>query len=210
MRRGTSAVLAWGAALLLAPSGAAAERPEILASASIGVLRLDAARTFEAVTGSATGRTLGGGLRVAGVWRGLFAELAISETSKNGERVSFENGETFPLGIPLSVRLRHVDVAGGWRWTRGRLAPYVGAGVTRVSYEEKSDFADAGENVSAGAAGPLLMAGVDVRLTRLLHVGGDVRFRRLLGILGEGGLSRELGERSAGGLATSLRVSIGG
>lgn len=203
-------MLAFAAASLLAPSSAAAQRPEIFGSASIGVLRLDAARTFEAVTGSENGRVLGGGIRVAGVWRELFAELAVSQTSKSGERVSFDDGQTLPLGIPLSVRLRHLDVAGGWRWTRGRLAPYVGAGMTRVSYEEKSDLADAGEHISAAATGPLLIAGIDVRLTRLLHVGGDVRFRRVLGILGEGGLSRELGERSAGGLATSLRVSIGG
>ena len=101
-----------------------------------------------------------------------------------------------------------LDLAAGWR-TGARAQTYVGAGFTRITYEETSDFAASGEDVKESATGLLLLGGVDVALSRWVHIGGEIRYRRVDGVLGSSGVSEIFGERELGGLATSLRVSIG-
>ena len=171
--------------------------------------RLAAKDTFEAVA-EPQSRAIGGGVQVTNIWKNAFADVGGSQLSLDGERVFVDNGRVFALGIPLEVRMRPFDIAGGWRLAlmRGRVFPYVGAGLTYVQYVETSEFAGSGENVSESKAGPLVVGGIDVRVWRWISAGGDFRWRRVRGILGERGASADFGEDNAGGFNAGVRLSM--
>jgi hypothetical protein len=195
--------------LVIAMFGAqpsAQERPIVAGHAEVGTTSLAAARTFDAVSGDHRATTIGGGAHLSQLWRGLFVDVAISLLSKKGERVSVNDGEIVPLGAPLTVRLRHLDLAAGWRHAVRRLALYAGAGVARVRYVE-SDPSEPVDLVVA-RSGLLVLAGVDVSLTRRVRVGAELRGRRVHGVLGSAGLSAHFGEDSAGGVSTAMRLSV--
>jgi hypothetical protein len=177
---------------------------------SFGTARLAAKDTFEAVA-EPQSSAIFGGLQVTNIWKNAFADVGGSQLSLDGERVFVDNGRVFELGVPLEVTMRPLDIAGGWRLAlmRGRLFPYVGAGLTYVRYEETSSFAGSGEDVSDSKAGPLVIGGVDVRVWRWISAGGELRWRRVRGILGEGGVSAEFGEDDAGGFNAAVRFSFG-
>jgi opacity protein-like surface antigen len=176
----------------------------------LGDMRLDAAQTFKAVSETSHGRLLGAGIQVTNIWRSLFVEVAVSSMTIDGERVFIdEERAAQPLGIPLEVSMRYVDVAAGWRTRHGRLSPYAGGGFSALRYRERSEFAQPGEDVAEGGTGPLVLAGVDFTLSRWVRIGAELRYRRISGVLGSGGASAEFHEDSAGGVSTALRVSIG-
>src|SRR4029453_5718159 len=134
---------------------------------------LDAAETFEAVSGTSHARVLGVGIQVTNIWRFLFVDVAVSSTTIDGERVFIdEGGAVRPLGIPLEVSMRYVDVAAGWRMHR-RLSPYFGGGLPRLRYREASELAQPGEDVAESGTGPLVLAGVDFNLSRWVRIGGE-------------------------------------
>jgi len=198
------------AALALAPLALfAQESIGIRGYASFGIQQLAAKDTFEAAADTSQRPIFGGGVQVTRIWKGIFADVGAFALSLDGERFFVDDGEVFPLGIPLEVKMRPVDVAGGWRFQYGRLSPYVGAGVTFLSYEETSDTDASGEGVDDRKAGALVLGGADVALWRFIHAGGELRYRRVTGILGEAGASAEFGEDDAGGFAASVRISIG-
>jgi hypothetical protein len=176
---------------------------------SFGTARLAAKDTFEAVA-EPQARAIAGGVQVTNIWKNAFADVGGSQFSVDGERVFVNNGRVFELGIPLEVTMRPLDIAGGWRLAlmRGRVFPYVGAGLTYVQYKETSEFAGSGEDVSESKAGPLVIAGVDVSVWRWVSAGGELRWRRVTGILGERGVSAEFGEDDAGGINAGVRISI--
>lgn len=176
-----------------------------------GTTALAAEKTFEAVAGTRRRSSFGGGVQVTDIWKGVFADVSASRLSLSGQRVFVDGGRVFKLGIPLEVTMRPFDVAGGWRLRllRGRILPYAGAGMTLLRYEERSDFAGSGEDVSETKAGPLVLAGVDARIWRFVSAGGDLRWRRVRKILGEGGVSDLFDEDDVGGVGASLRISIG-
>jgi opacity protein-like surface antigen len=176
--------------------------------AVFGTTLLSAADSFDAVAGSNRALTIGAGGTVT-VWKGLFVDGAFSQIAVDGERVFVNEGTVFPLGIPLEIRMRPLDVGAGWRWTAGRLSPYAGGGFTWMSYTETSDFADTGEDLDESQTGWLLLGGVDVQLSRWVHIGGDVRYRSVNGVLGAGGVSEIYGEGNLGGFGALARVSIG-
>jgi hypothetical protein len=177
---------------------------------AFGTARLAANETFEAVA-EPQGSAVFGGVQVTNLWKGVFADVGASQLSLDGERVFVDNGRVFELGIPLEVTMRPFDIAGGWRLAlmRGRVFPYVGAGLTYLHYEETSEFAGSGEDVSESKAGPLVIGGVDVRVWRWVSAGGEIRWRRVRGILGERGVSAEFNEDNAGGINVGLRISVG-
>lgn len=176
-----------------------------------GASTLEAQETFEAVAGTHTRSIVGGGAQVTRIWKDVFADVAGSQLSLDGERVFVDNRRVFKLGIPLEVTMRPVDLAAGWRFRimRGRVLPYGGAGMSYVQYKETSDFADGSENVSESSVGPLVLGGVEVRVWRWIAAGGEFRWRRLRGILGERGASAEFGEDDVGGVNAGVRISIG-
>jgi hypothetical protein len=195
--------------LLTAASASAQSAVGVRGYFTYGAVIFSAGETLDAVTGKHHAPSIGGGGSVTGLWRGLFADVALSQQTLDGERVFIAGGEVFPLGIPLKVRFRPLDVAVGWRMTLNRYSPYGGIGLSRIHYEETSDFAAAGDNVSAGRNGALAMGGVDVPIWRWVHVGGEVRYRWVKGILGEGGVSDEFNENRLGGVSAAARISVG-
>lgn len=174
-----------------------------------GAIQLNAGQSFEAVLGSSSHPGFGVGGRVDGLWRGLFVDLGFSQQRLSGERVFVIEETIFPLGIDTTITYRPFDVAAGWQFRLDRVRPYIGAGMTALSFRETSDFAQAGDDVSEQKTGPMLLAGVDVSLLRYLRTGGEIRYRSIQGILGRGGVSQQFGEDELGGFAFAARVSIG-
>jgi opacity protein-like surface antigen len=143
------------------------------------------------------------------VWRDLFVDVAFSSRKFEGERVFIDGGTTYPLGIPMTVTLRPLDLAAGWRFTRGKVSPYAGGGISFVSYKETSAFAQPADDVNEQKVGPLVVGGVDVAIWKWIYVGGDLRYRAVSGVLGLGGVSEVFGNDQLGGFAAALRVSVG-
>jgi hypothetical protein len=168
---------------------------------------LTAADSFDAVAGTTRTSNIGGGAAVT-LWKDAFVDVALHRLSVDGERVFVDQGTVYRLGIPLQITMIPFDVAAGWRW-RGRISPYGAAGISRISYTERADFAGEGDDVESSGVGPLVLVGVDLRVTRLLHVGAEARYRHVNGPLGQAGVSAVFGERSIGGFASSVRVSVG-
>lgn len=180
---------------------------------TFGSTALAAHESFDAVADTHSRENVGGGGQVTNIWKGVFADVAVSQWSLDGQRAFVLNRQVFRLGIPLEAKMRPVDLAAGWRLRllRGRLSPYGGAGLTYLTYAETSQFAGSGEDVRESKTGPLLLAGVDVRIWRWIHAGGELRWRRVNGILGESGLSgvsTEFDEDDAGGVSGALRISV--
>ena len=113
------------------------------------------------------------------------------------------------MGIPWQATFVPVDLAAGWSWSGGAVSPYVGGGATLVSYRERSDFAQSGDDVSERKAGPVILAGIDVPLGPWIRVGGEVRYRWVSDVLGAGGVSDVFDEDQLGGVSTAVRVSVG-
>lgn len=178
---------------------------------SFGSLTLTATDTFDAVADTHSRPVFGGGVQVTSIWKGVFADVGVSQLTIDGERVFVSNNQVFKLGIPLEITMRPVDLAAGWRFRfgNGRVMPYAGAGLTYLTYEETSDFAQADEDVSESKTGPLVLGGVDVQVWRWISAGGELRWRRVNGILGEGGASAAFDEDDAGGFSAGVRISIG-
>ena len=107
-----------------------------------------ATESFEAIAGESRKAGVGGGAVVTGLWRGLFVDAGVTQQKLSGERVFVDAGTVYRLGIPVSIKMRPVDLAAGWRLAYGRLSPYAGAGATFIAYEETADFAEPGDNVS--------------------------------------------------------------
>lgn len=80
-----------------------------------------ASQTFEATTGSAGGPIFGGGVSVTHR-SGVFVQVDFSRYQADGERVFVHQGEAFPLGIPLTVRVMPLEVTAGYKFfvNRGR------------------------------------------------------------------------------------------
>lgn len=176
---------------------------------SFGSMRFAASDTFELVTGSSSQAGFGIGGGVTRLWRGVFADVSFWQHKPEGERVFVDNGTTYPLGIPVRITLRPIDLIGGWRIEAKSIQPYVGGGVTFMSYKEESDFSVSSDNVDEQKTGGVFLAGVDVPLGRYLRVGGEYRYRAVTGVLGEGGVSAVLGEDQLGGSTFAVRASVG-
>ena len=171
--------------------------------------RMSANESFDAVAGSATVWSYGGGLQVINLWRGLFIEGAVERSTVDGERVFVFGDEVFPLGIPLKVTMLPIDAVLGWRFGHSRITSYLGGGLTVFTYEETSDFADADENLDKQYLGFVVMGGVEVSATRWLHLRGDLRYRQANDALGVGGVSAQFDEDRLGGFGVGLHLVVG-
>jgi hypothetical protein len=190
-------------------SAIAQKRMGFRAYATYGSNSLGASHTFDAVAGKARQQGLGGGIAATSLWRGLFIELGMSRTRLNGERVYVDGTSVFKLGIPMQITLTPIDVAAGWRTVRHRVSPYVGGGLTSLSYKETGGFSQAGDDVTVRKTGPLVLAGADVRILKWVYLGGEARYRAVKGILGKEGVSKAFGEDRIGGLSAGVRLSLG-
>ena len=175
--------------------------------------------SFEAVELSTNAVDFGGGARVTGLWKGLFAQVALSRWSDTGERAFVESdGTSFPLGIPLEVSATYVDATVGVknavRNSTGRISyiTYAGAGAGAVRFKESSPFAEAGDDVNTTKPSYHVLAGIEVPIARSLAVAFDGRYRYIPGLLGDDGVSALLDENVLGGFQVSaaLRFGFGG
>src|SRR5258705_7098146 len=67
--------------------------------------KFTAKETFEAIFGETTGPFRGGGVDVV-LARNVFLEVGAARFERTGERVFRSGGQTFRLGIPLTVKIR--------------------------------------------------------------------------------------------------------
>jgi hypothetical protein len=171
-----------------------------------------AADTFEAVLGSSSGAMFGGG--VEALWnRRLSISFDVSRFQATGERVFVFNDEVFPLGIETEVDIVPLAVNVAYRFERPRrtLTPFVGGGVNWHRYTETSDFAAAGEDVSATYTGLHALGGVEWRAARYLSVGGVGRWLSVRDALGEEPTSAAAAfdEHDLGGFDLRVRIVVG-
>ena len=203
------------AAVLAAPAAVAAQSRESVSLQGFGmagVTFFTASQTFDAILDTHSGPIFGGGLRLI-IPGGPYVEVGAWRFSKDGERAfAGADGQVFPLGIPTTVRLTPLEVTGGWRF-RGlfgrRVTPYVGAGFTSVRYEETSEFAADGEDVSERFNGYHLTGGAELRLGRWVAVTGDVMWTSVGDAIGGGGVSEVFEEDDLGGTSVRVRLILG-
>jgi hypothetical protein len=207
------------------PSGQTARRPTTparrvapayprgLQVRGFGVVAQDwftASSTFKAVLGSGSGTEYGGGLSFT---EGPgFLDISARRFKKDGERVFVtDSGTVFPLGIPTSVTMTPLDITAGWRFRPlfRRVRPYLGAGYTRLTYEESADFAQDGDNVKESFNGFHVLAGGEVRFGRLVGFAGEVAWTSIADALGDAGASKAFGETNLGGTSARLKLVIG-
>jgi hypothetical protein len=224
----------WSIAQDAAPQGAAASattqrtasqaqasRPggprnvRIRVSGTAGFTSFTASESFDAVLGTTSKATFGGGGGVL-IGRHLFVDVQVTRVTADGERVFIGPGdERFGLGIPLEVTSVPVDVTGGWRFPFGRrsggraggfqLVPYAGGGVGVVQYEETSDFAAAGDDIKETFTSYHALGGVELPVGKGLGVNAEVIYRWVPDALGGGGVSQSFGETDLGGMGFRVK-----
>jgi len=171
--------------------------------------QFQAEKTFEAIFDDASGSFRGFGADLV-LARNVFVEIGWSRFEKTGERVFLFNNTVNKLGIPLTITLRPFEFSGGYRVTVWpRVIPYGGIGVASVRYEETSDFAATGDDVSVSGSGVVFLGGAEVRLARFIGVSADIHHSSLGDMIGKGGISKEYGEDNLGGTAVRFRIIIG-
>jgi hypothetical protein len=193
------------------PAAAQTDRPavSIRGFAEAGHETFHASRTFTALFREDAGPVFGGGGEVV-LRRGIFVRVSASRHEKTGERALVLDGETFRLGIPLTMTITPIEVSGGYRFRRSTsLVPYGGAGVSSHGYRETSGFAAAGENVDERFTGYQVFGGVEYRFSRWIAAAGEAQYTTVPDALGGGGLSAEFDERDLGGTIVRLRVIVG-
>jgi outer membrane protein W len=166
--------------------------------------------TFDATFGQSSQPFFGGGVQVV-TPGGVFVEFGVTRFKKTGQRAFINNGQAFPLGIPLTATVTPIEFSAGYRFgaSRWRLIPYAAAGIGRYNYSEESDFAAADDNVDTHHVGYLVNGGVEVRLHKWVGVAADAQYTHVSGILGEGGISQAAGETNLGGVAFRFKVMVG-
>ena len=212
------------AVVALRPAPAEAQDWAVRGLVDIGAVKLTAAQSFEAIVGTSTGTVFGGGGELV-LPMGIFATVRASQFEKTGQRVFVFEGETFPLGIDTTIRMRPFEISGGYRFggpnrrtpaparslPPSRIIPYIGGGIGWHRYEETSEFADDEENVDETFRGYHLLGGAEVRVTRWLGVGGEFQWTTVPDALGQdpNGVSAAFDESNLGGAAFRVRLVIG-
>jgi hypothetical protein len=193
-----------------APTRRAPARSFFRAYAMFDTTELAAADSFNAVIGKSRITMPGGGVEVLGLWKGLFARGAFSSVTETGSRVVVFDDEVISLGIPVTIEMKPLEIAAGWRFRpllSGRLTPYVGGGLLRMSYKETSDFAIGDENTDETFTGSVVFGGVEVALVSWVMAGAEVQYRSVPNALG-GGVSEVFDESDLGGVTVRVLVGI--
>lgn len=164
--------------------------------------------SFNAVLEQSGGVFYGGGGQV--VIGPLFVDVGVERFAASGQRAFVLDGEVFRLGIPDRVTMTPVTVVAGYRFReRDRMIPYVGGGIGSLKFEETSDFADAGENVSERFTSYHAVGGVEYGLRRWVWLAGEFRYTAVPDALGAPGISADFEEDDLGGLSVAFKVMVG-
>lgn len=201
------------------PASAADRRLGLDVFGGVGLSWPAAKDSFDALDLNSKAFDVGGGARVTGLWRKLFAQVTMTRWSDSGERAFVaSDGTSFPLGIPLEVKATFIDATLGvkdvFRRPTGRISylSYIGAGAGVIRYQESSPFAEPGDDLDTSEPSYHVLVGVEVPIKSWLAVAVDGRYRYIPRLLGDGGASAVLDEDSLGGFQTSvgLRLGFGG
>jgi hypothetical protein len=179
----------------------------VLGFGEFGYARFAAQQSFHAVADQSGGGFAGGGAEVR-IARRFYANASVNRFSVGGHRVYVDGGEVFALGVPMTVDWTPIAVTAGWRFQRERMSPYVGAGVGRIHYQERFNFADAGEGVDARFASYHVVGGVEIR-NGWVATAFEVQYSRVPDSLGVGGASAAFHETDLGGITGRIRVLVG-
>lgn len=200
-------------AALLAPVLASAQTTSAIgvrASFGLDFNAMSAADSFDAVLGSSQLLGFGGGADVLNVWKNVFARVSFSRARKDGERAVVFDGRAIPIGVPITVSYTPIEIGGGWQFGPmggNRFTPYVGGGLLRLRYSEKSPFSVTGDDVKLSKNGYLVFGGVEVPVWRYVVVGGEAQYRSVPDAIGTDGVSRDFEETNLGGF--TVRVLFG-
>ncbi len=156
--------------------------------------------------GSSGGVSFGGGVRYA-FGSGLFVGGFARYFKKDGERVfvASPGGEVFRLGHPLSVKLIPFHGTLGWRFGRGSLRPYLGAGAGLTSFDEESTVGGVTESASETKFSAHALGGVEFG-SGSWRVAAEAMWTTVPDSLGIGGVSQVYGETDIGGLSVVGKV----
>ena len=178
----------------------------------LGITRFTAAESFEATLGSAIGTVFGAGAEIVLPQR-IFFGVRVSRFQADGERAFVNDGERFSLGIPMKVTITPLLISAGYRFgtPRSPVYPYIGGGIGWHRYEETSDFAEAGEDVSDVFTGYHLLGGAEYRLARLIGIAGEAEWATVPDALGQSptSISADLDESDLGGFTVRVKIVIG-
>jgi len=164
--------------------------------------------SFKAIFDTPGGFFYGGGAQV--YFGPIYVDVGVSRFEKTGERAFVFEGDVHRVGIPDRITMTPVVVTAGYRFpANARTVPYVGGGVGTLEFEETSDFADPGEDVSERFTSYHAVAGVEYAATRWLFVSGELRHAAVPDALGAPGISAEFDESDLGGLSVAVKVLIG-
>ena len=206
-----------GVLLLLIAVNANAQQDkhlEIGGYASFGQIDFSAKESFTATIGKPAGPLFGGGGRVGLPWLNLFVDVGAWQYKEDGQRVAVLNGDTYPLGIPMTVTVTPLEFTFGYRFNQmhklvPRLTPYAGAGFTSLKYAETSSFAAAGEDVDERFTGHHFMGGAELKILKWLGVAGEFEWLSVPDAIGTAGVSKEFGETDLGGSTIRGKITIG-
>jgi hypothetical protein len=183
---------------------------ELFASGHVGYGAWLAHDTFNAVLGSSGEPVFGGGAQVR-VHGRIFVEGSVERFQRTGQRVFIANGQVFKLGIPDTVRVIPVAVTLGYRHDDRHIhmTSYVGGGIGRYFYEERSAFADSSENPSERFTSYHALVGVEFGHRAWLRTAVEFQFTSVPGALGSSGTAAAFGEHNLGGVQVRLKLLAG-
>jgi hypothetical protein len=166
--------------------------------------------TFDAAFGSSTQPFFGGGVQITSL-SGFYIEFGVTQFKRTGQRAFVDNGQTFPLGIPLTATITPIEFSAGWRFgaRSWKVIPYAAGGIGRYNYKEESDYSADGDTVDAHGVGYLATGGVEFRVYKWIGLAVDAQYTHVPDILGQGGVSKDAGETDLGGVAARFKVIVG-
>ena len=183
-----------------------------------GFQSFTATDSFKAVLDTSSGPVFGGGAGLL-FGRSLFVDVMVTRFSADGTRVFVtDGGEIFDLGIDTRVTVTPIDVSVGWRFAgtprlgptgrpRFRAVPFAGGGFGVQQYEETSEFAESGDDVSDTHGSYHVLGGVELPFTRHLGVTADVLYRWVPDAIGQAGVSAVYDETDLGGAQVRFRFT---
>ena len=145
------------------------------------------------------------------------AARSVIEAAGFGERFVHRTGHGIGLEVHEAPDIVEgnetpLEVTAGYRFrprSLPRLRPYIGVGLTSYAYEERSDFDEPGEGLTARRLGVVGVGGLEFRVHKYVGVSADGAVTHVTGILGQAGISRDIGESDLGGISARIRLIIG-
>ena len=171
-----------------------------------GYTRFSAQNSFQAITGTGGGATVGGGAEVR--IGHLFIGGSIDRYRQTGQRVLVIDREVFGLGVPDTISLVPMKALAGWRFEHGNATPYVGGGIGTVLFTEESLAADPGENIQTRFTSYHGVAGVEIR-NGWVATAFEVEYSRIPDSIGFGGASAAFQESNLGGVVGRIKILVG-